>query len=478
MTTNTIKKKTVRGILWNTIEKFLVKGSSFIISIILARILSPSDYGLIGMLAVFIALSNVFIESGLSKALIQKQNCTDIDYSTAFYTNIIISLATYAILFFAAPYIAKFYDEPQLCAILRVLSINFVLGSLNVVQRAKLMSRMDFKSLAFVNFTGTAFGGIIGIVMAYAGNGVWSLVAQSIMVTFTTMIFFPIYSKWRPQRRFSRQSFNHLFKYGSKLLISGTVATLVNNLSTIAIGNIYKSSQLGFYTRASQFSEMVAFTVNDIIGTVTFPALSELQNNAERMKAVYKKSLYLTAFIIFPVMTMMAILAKPLVLLLLTDKWLPCVALLQLLCIARMFTPLSAINMNLLNAIGRSDLFMKVDLSKLPIIILSLVITIPISVKAICIGNLITTIICFFINAYYPGKLFGYGAFEQIKDYWKLFVAISLMSLTIYVICLLFVNIWAQLFVGALVGSGVYFLSCLILKAVTTSDIKSVFIIK
>ena len=478
MTANTIKQKTVRGILWNSIEKFLVKGSSFIISIILARILSPSDYGLIGMLAVFISLSNVFIESGLSKALIQKQNCTDTDYSTAFYTNIIISIVIYVILYFAAPYVAKFYHEPQLCAILRVLSVNFVLGSLNVVQRTKLMSRMDFRSLAFVNFIGTVSGGIIGIIMAYSGCGVWSLVGQSIAVTFATIIFFPIYSKWRPQMQFSRQSFNQLFKFGSKLLISGTVATVVNNISTIAIGNIYRTSQLGFYTRASQFSEMVAFTVNDVMGTVTFPALSELQNNTDRMIAVYKKSLYFTAFIIFPVMTMMALLAKPLVLLLLTEKWLPCVALMQLLCIARMFTPLSAINMNLLNAIGRSDLFMKVDLSKIPIILVSLAITIPISVKAICIGNLVTTIICFFINTYYPGKMFGYGASEQIKDYWKLFVAIILMSFVIYVVCMLIINIWIQIFVGVIVGCGVYFISCLFLKAVTIKEIKSVFNVK
>lgn len=471
MDNKNIRQRTIKAVFWNTVEKFLVKGASFIISIILARILSPTDYGLIGMLAVFIALSTIFIESGFAKALIQNQNCSDIDYSTAFYTNIVIALCIYVILFFVAPFVADFYSEPLLCELLRILSINFVVGSFNVVQRAKLMSQMDFKSLAKINFIGTLVGGTIGVFMAYTNWGVWSLVGQTIASTLTMLLLFPYYSKWKPMYTFSHDSFRKLFGFGSKLLITGTVATIVNNISTIAIGKAYKSDQLGYYTRATQFSEMIAYTINDILGTVTFPVLSELQDQKECMVALYRKSLFYTALVVFPVMILMTLLARPLVILLLTEKWLPCVLLLQVLCIARMFTPLSAINMNVLNAIGRPDLFMKVDLCKIPMILIVLAITIPISVTAIVIGSLVTTFICFFINAYYPGKLFGYGAWKQIKDYRKIFISLLMMVVIVAFTNYIFENLWYQLFIGGFIGGLVYILSCFALKIISIKEV-------
>lgn len=473
MSETSIKQRTLKGILWNAIEKFLVKGTSFAISIFLARILSPSDYGLIGMLAVFIALSNVFIESGFVKALIQKQDCTDTDYSTAFYSNLGMAVFIYIILFLAAPYVALFYNEPQLCDILRILSINFVLGSFNIVQRAKLMARMDFKSLAKINFTGTLIGGICGLILAYSGWGVWALIGQTIVATFVMLFLFPHYSQWRPKLIFSMASFQTLFGFGSKLLISGTVATIVNNIATIAIGKTYKSSQLGFYAKATNFADLIAWTVNDILGTVTFPVLSELQNDKERMIAVYRKSLLFSAMIIFPVMILMALLAKPMILALLTEKWLPAAVLLQIMCLAKMFTPLSSINLNLLNAIGRSDLFMKVDLSKIPLILLVLAITIPISVKAIVLGSLFNTFVCYFINTYYPGKLFGYGAWEQIKDWKYIFLSLLVMAIvvTLYLYCVS--NVWIQFIGGGIIGVGTYLVCCFKFKMLDWATIQS-----
>ncbi len=470
-----LKQKTVKAVIWNTVEKILVKGSSFIIGIILARLLLPSDYGLLGMLAIFIALSNVFIEGGFAKALIQKQDCTDVDYSTAFFANVSIAIVIYVILFFCAPLVANFYEEPILTRVLRVLSINFVIGSFNVVQRAKLMASMDFKSLAKINFIGVLAGGLCGIVMAYSDFGVWALVGQAIMSTSVMLFLFPFFSKWRPRLFFSRESFKRLFNFGSKLLVTGTVATIVNNITTIAIGKAYKSDQLGYYTRASQFSEIVAWTVNDIMGAVTFPVLSKLQDERKRLISVYRKSLLYTAVVIFPIMVLMAILAEPLVKILLTDKWLPCVPLLQILCLARMFTPLSAINMNVLNAIGRPDLFMKVDLSKIPLILISLAITIPIGVKAIVIGNLVTTVICFFINAYMPGKLLGYGAWEQIKDYKFIFIALFVMSAIVVLAANLLNNSWLQLMLGALIGVSIYIFIILSFRVISIEELKSLF---
>ena len=473
MSETSIKQKTMKGILWNAIEKFLVKGTSFAISIVLARILAPSDYGLIGMLAIFIALSNVFIESGFVKALIQKQDCTDTDYSTAFYSNFGMAVLIYIVLFFAAPYVAIFYNEPLLCDVLRILAINFVLGSFNIVQRAKLIARMDFKSLAKINFVGTLIGGLGGLVLAYSGFGVWALIGQTIMATFVMLFMFPYYSQWKPKFVFSTASFNTLFGFGSKLLISGTVATVVNNIATIAIGKVYKSSQLGYYAKASNFADLIAWTVNDILGTVTFPVLSELQNDKERMISVYRKSLFFSAMIIFPVMILIALLAKPMIIALLTEKWIPAVILLQIMCFAKMFTPLSAINLNLLNAIGRSDLFMKVDLSKIPLILIVLAITIPISVEAMVWGSLFNTFVCFFINTFYPGKLFGYGAWQQIKDWKYIFLSLLIMAVVVILYLQCIANVWIQFIGGGIIGCLAYITCCFKFKVIDWATIQS-----
>lgn len=461
-----IKKTLLTGVIWSSIEKIFVKGSTFIIGIILARLLSPSDYGLMGMLSIFISLSTIFIESGFAKALIQKQERTELDFSTTFLFNLGSSFIIYGIFYVIAPWIAIFYDSPQLSPLLRVLSLNIVIGSLNIVQRAKLMIAMNFKTLAKIIFLGTIIGGIIGIYMAYHNYNVWALVGQNISSTGSMAILFFYYTKWKPSFHFSSQSFNSLFRFGSKLLITGTVATIFNNITTIAIGKLYKSNELGFYTRASQFTEMIAWTINDVLGNVTFPVLSELQKQPERMIDIYKKSLFYSSLVTFPIMILLAVLAKPLVTILLTEKWLPCVPLIQILCFARMLTPLSAINMNLLNAIGRPDLFMKVDLSKIPFELIILIITIPMGVKAIVIGNLISTIICFFINTYYPQKIFGYGGIQQLKDSFKIFIALIFMSATSYISTLVFENPIAKLIIGGIVGIIIYLISCSIFKII------------
>lgn len=455
-----VRKQLTHGVLWNFIEKILMEGAQFIIGIILARLLLPSDYGLIGMLAIFVAISNVFIDGGFAKALIQKKECTDIDYSTAFVSNIVISLIIYVILFVSAPWIAVFYHEPILTDLTRVLALNFVLGSFNIVQRARLMSNVDFKSLAKIRVLSVMVGGIVGVVMAYTGFRVWSLVGQTMSATLLQIIVFPFFSKWKPSLRFSKDSFRNLFGFGSKLMVTGVYSVIINNISTIAIGRAYRSSQLGFYTRASQFSQLISFTVNDVLGNVTFPVLSHLQDDKDHMVSVYRKVLYLTAMVIFPIMILCTLLARPIILILLTEKWLPCVVLMQWLFLARMFTPLSSVNMNILNAVGRSDLFMKLDFSKAPLIILTLVITIPISVEAICIGTFVNSFICFFVNAYLPGRMFGYGAWKQIKDWRYILLSLLIMTILVYTFIYFVENMWLQLFVGGIIGIVTYIACC------------------
>ena len=461
-----VRSQLLHGVAWNFIEKVLMRGSSFVIGIILARLLSPSDFGLVGMLAIFISISNVFIEGGLAKALIQRQNCSDIDFSTAFVSNVGMSLVIYAILFVSAPWIADFYDEPILTPLTRVLALNFILGAFNIVQRAKLMAAVDFKSLAQINVISVILSGTVGIGMAYSGHGVWSLVAQSLFSTIVLMILFPIYSKWKPSFRFSSESFKLLFGFGSKLMITGVYAVILNNISAICIGRFYKSHQLGFYTRGQQFSVIISSTLFDVLGNVTFPVLSGLQNDKEHLVAVYRKSLYFTAILIFPLMILMTLISRPLVVVLLTEKWLPCVVLMQWLFLARMFTPLSAINMNILNAVGRSDLFMKLDFSKMPLILIVLAITIPISVEAITIGSFFSSFICFFINAYLPGRMFGYGAWSQIRDWKWILTSVAIMAGSVYAFLHFVSNILVQLIGGFLIGVIVYAACCLLFKVV------------
>lgn len=467
------KRRLLKGVLWNFIEKFSVKGSSFIISILLARILSPTDYGLIGMLTVFISLSTVFIEGGFIKALIQKQERTDEDFSTVFFFNLAVSIVIYCVIYVVSPYISSFYNEKALTNILRILSLNLIVGSLNIVQRAKLMIAMDFKALAKINFIATIIGGGIGISMAYTNWGVWALVGQTLTSTLAMFFLFPLYSRWKPQWMFSLSSFKTLFGFGSKLLVTGVVSTIYNNIATIAIGKSYKTSELGYYTRATQFSEMIAWTVNDIMGTVTFPILSECQKQREQMIEIYSKSLFYTALLIFPIMSLMALLATPLIIVLLTEKWLPCVILLQILCFARMMTPLSAINMNVLNAIGRPDLFMKVDFIKIPIGILSLVITIPMGVTAVVVGDLVTTFIAFFINTYYPGKILGYGAWQQIKAFSPIILATLLMSVIVLFVRIFITNYVLMLIIGSLLGGATYLFICLKWNLINLTQLKS-----
>ncbi|MCQ2771002.1 MAG: lipopolysaccharide biosynthesis protein [Clostridia bacterium] len=469
-----VRKELSHGVLWNFAEKILVEGVQFVIGIILARLLLPSDFGLVGMLAIFLAISNVIIDGGFAKALIQKKDCQDIDYSTAFVTNVIMSCAIYLILFFTAPLIAKFYHEPVLTNLTRVLALNFVLGAFNIVQRARLMAKVDFKSLAKIRVASIVVGGIVGVVMAYTGFGVWALVGQNLSNTLVQISLFPFFSKWKLSLNFSKESFKQLFGFGSKLMITGVYSVIINNISTICIGRAYNSNKLGFYTRASQFSQLIAFTVNDVLGTVTFPVLSHLQDEKEHMVAVYRKTLFFTAMIIFPIMILCTLLAKPIVLILLTEKWLPCVVLMQWLFLARMFTPLSSINMNVLNAVGRSDLFMKVDFSKAPLLILMLVITIPIGVEAICIGSFINSFICFFINAYMPGRLFGYGAWQQLKDWRYIFLSILIMSGLVLLFCYFVTNIWLQVIVGGLIGIGSYIGCCYLFGVINQEMIEMI----
>lgn len=476
MEENSLKSKATKGMFWSAIDKFAVQGGQFIIGIILARILMPTDFGLIGMLSIFIAISQSFIDSGMGSGLIQKKDRTEIDFSTVFVFNFLVSVLFYLVLYICAPFIADFYKMPQLVMITRVLSLNIVINSFAIIQRSKLTINIDFKTLTKANAIAVLIGGISAIFFAYFGWGVWALVAQAIIGALISVIVIWYLSRWKISLRFSKNSFKGLFGYGSKLLLAGIYAQTLNNIYNLAIGKAYTSSDLGFYTRAKAFAEISAGTVTSILQQVTFPILASLQGNESRMISVYSRLIKMTAFFIFPIMVLLSLLADPFVKLLLGENWVPVIVLLQWMCFARIFYPISAINMNILNAVGRSDLFLKVDLSKLPLIVIAMIITIPLGVKAIIIGQVATSVISFFINAYMPGKLFGYGALAQLKDMIPVLFATGVMSLVVFLVLFYVDNSYLKLLLGSLSGLITYGLMAKTLKIEGMEEMKLVWI--
>lgn len=459
-----LKNEAIAGMIWNGIDKIAIKGIAFIIGIILARILMPSDYGLIGMLAIFMAFSELFVSGGISQALIQKIDRNDIDYSTIFHFNLIVSLICYLILFFTAPLIAQFFNAPQLTMLTRVLTLIIIINALTLVQQTRLTIKLDFKTQAIISLFSVVIGGTMGVFLAYNGFGVWSLVAQMLSSSFVRAASLFYVNKWIPLMIFSMSSFKRLFGFSSKLLAAGFVASIVNNLYSILIGKIFSSKDLGFYTKAKEYPELLSATLSTVLQGVSFPILASLQEDRERMVSVYSRMMGMVVFFVIPVLTLFALLCEPFVRSFLTEKWLPVVPLMQWMCFARMITPISSLNMNILNAIGRSDLFFLIDIFKLPLTLAALVITIPLGLTAVVMGHFATSFICYFINAYYPGKLFGFGALRQIKEMWRIGCATVVMSAVVFISMIFLSSDLLKLLIGVPLGCGVYLWAVYLLK--------------
>ena len=453
---DSLKSKTVKGVVWSSIERFSTQGVQFLIMIIMARLLTPKDYGLIGMLAIFLAVAQSLIDSGFSQALIRKQDRTDVDNSTVFYFNIVVSSALYLILFIAAPFVADFYNQPELTSVMRVVCLGVILNSLAVVQRALLTVRIDFKTQAKASLSAAVISGCIGIVLAYCGFGVWSLVVQQLLNLSVNTLLLWIFSKWRPIAVFSWKSFHELFAFGSKMLASGLLDTLYRNIYPIVIGKLFSASSLGHYTRAQHFSEFPSSNVTGIIQRVTYPILCGIQDETERLEAVYRKFLKLSAFIIFPLMIGMSAVARPFIDIVLGAQWGFCGQLLQIICFAMMWYPIHAINLNLLQVKGRSDLFLRLEIIKKILGITVLCITAPFGLVVMCYGQIFNSIVALVINTYYTGKLINVGFIRQMKD----LLPTLLLSLTMFGAILLvngFIEVnMHRLVIGVLVGIIVY----------------------
>ncbi len=411
-----LKQKTVSGLLWSFIDNFARLGIQFIVGIILARLLSPKEFGLIGMLTIFIAISQSFIDSGFGQALIRKKDPSQADYSTVFYFNIIIGCICFSILFFCAGLISRFFNEPQLKALVQVLGLSLIINSFTIIQQTILTRRIDFKLQARISIISSIISGTIGIGMAFAGYGVWSLVIKTLTMYAITSILLWLWNRWKPNLIFSIQSFKELFSFGSKLLVSGLMNTIYYNAYYVIIGKYFSAQELGYYTRADQFSSLPSSNLTSVIQRVSYPVLSSIKEDIPKLKEAYIKLIRSTMLICFVLMLGMAATARPMVLTLIGEKWEPCIIYLQLLCFVGMFHPLHALNLNMLQVLGRSDLFLRLEIIKEMLAIPIIIIGVIWGIKAMILGMLVKTMIAYYLNSYWSGHFIGYSFLDQIKD--------------------------------------------------------------
>ncbi len=424
--------KTKIALIWSAIERILTQGIQLVITLSLARQLGPTAFGLVGMLAVFIALANVFVDSGFTSALIRKTDRSDNDLVTAFYYNIAMSLLCFFVLYISAPAIAEFYQQTELEILLRVLGVTVFINAFTLIPRVKLNVVMDFKTQAKISIISVFISGSIAILLAVSGYGVWSLVSQTVLNAFCNTLLFNIFAPWLPRGNINKKSFNYLFGFGSKLLLSGLLDVIYNNLYQIIIGKKFSPTVVGQFTQANQLASLPAMTLTGIIQRVTFPLFSQLQDNTEKMEDSYRLALKTSAMVIFPLIVGIGMIAEPLLINLLGEQWQAAALLLSVLCVGYMLYPIHAINLNLLQVTGRSELFLKVEVFKKVIGVSILLISIPYGVIVMCIGLSATSYLALLLNTYYTAKLTRISQWQQCKDLFPIWLAVIISAVLGY----------------------------------------------
>ena len=451
-----IQQQTLSSVKWSAIEKYSVQIVQFLLGMVMARLLTPADYGTIGMIGIFFAISNTFIDSGLNSALIRKLNRTDVDFATMFWFNLAVSIACYIVLFIISPWVGEFFKIPALKNILRIQSVTLIINALATVQSTRLVINLNFRAIAKINLLSSIVSGLAGVSFAFSGFGVYAIVYQTVLYSVFNTLALNIYNRWIPKRVFSTKSFKEMFGFGSKLLVSGLINTVYSNLTPLVIGKFYKPFDLGFYDRGTKIASLPVSNINGVLSKVTYPIMSQLQNDDEHLIRVYRKYIITTSMCIFFCCTLIAALGKPLVILVYSSKWSPCVIFLQIFAFAIMFDHINSINLNLLEVKGRSDLFLKLEIIKKTISTLILFASIPFGVLAICISKIIYTQIAVFINTYYTGKLFGLGYVEQIRDFSKYFLLSVLTCIPTFALCELVPWWYITIPVGIIFSCGSY----------------------
>lgn len=417
-----LRNKTVNGLKWSALERILSQGAQLVLMLILARMLGPKAFGLIGMLAIFISIGQVFIDSGFSSALIRKTDRSNIDYSTAFYFNILVALCFYVFLFIAAPFISDFYQQPELALLTKIIGLSLIINGFTLVPRTILTVSMNFKAQAKASISAVIIGGGIALTLAKYGYGVWALVAQNLSMALCNAVFLNILARWTPLLNFNKDSFNYLFGFGGKLLASGLLDTAYNNLYQIVIGKKFDVTNVGQYTQANQISSIPAMTMTNVIQRVTYPMFSHMQDDHKKMQEYYLLTIKVAALFIFPFMAGIAIVSKPLIHIFLGPQWEGTSSLIMVLAFAYMLYPIHAINLNILQVKGRSDLFLKLEIIKKILGVVIIAITMHISILYMCVGLLFHSYISLVLNTYYTEKLTGLKIKTQIKEIFPIWI--------------------------------------------------------
>lgn len=463
--------RVISGFFWRFMERVGAQLVSFIVSIVLARILDPSAYGTVALITVFTTIMQVFVDSGLGNALIQKKDADDIDFSTVFYTNIVFCLLLYALMWFVSPAIANFYNQPDLVPYIRVLSLTIVVSGVKNIQQAYVSRNMLFKKFFFSALAGTVGAAVVGILIALNGGGVWAIIAQQLFnLTVDTCVLW-ITVKWRPLKAFSFQRLKGLFSYGWKLLVSSLLETGYTNLRSLLIGKVYSRDDLAFYNQGDKFPNLIVQNINTSIDSVLLPAMSNEQDDKTRVRNMTRRAIKTSTYLMAPLMIGMAACATELVSLILTDKWLPCVPYLQILCISYMLWPLHSANLNAIKALGRSDMFLKLEIIKKIIGLALLAISIPISVLAITWSLLISGILSVIVNAWPNRKLLGYSVEQQVTDILPNIIMAAIMGAAIVAIGHTSMPLLLKLVVQVVVGAIIYIAESRIAKNETFSYI-------
>lgn len=457
MAADNFKSKARSGFYWSAASNIANKGLQFIFSIILARLLLPNDYGIIGILTIFITIIQLFVDSGFSNAIITKQERTQTDLSTAFYFNVFVGIIGYAILFFTSPYIADFYDMPILSPILKVIGMGVIINSLNIVQVAHYAIQLNFKTPAIISISCQIVTGIVGIALAYRGFGVWSLVFQQVTGGVMNLVLNWFCVKWRPSLVFSFSSVKMLWNYGSRVLGSALISTTYDNIQPLIIGKCFSASELGLFTRAQGFATLPSSNLSGILAKVTFPLLSKINNDLERLATVYRRLLRVAAFIVFPAMIGLAVLSAPLVQFLLPERWYGCIPLLQIICFSLMWQPISLVNLSLLNAAKRPDVVLKLELIKKPLGLLLLFSSIPFGIIVMCYANLFVCVFAVIVNTVMTSQTLKVSFWQQVKDLVPILLYALLMGVVVYVATFWLSSNLLRLIIGTVAGVLIYY---------------------
>ena len=454
----------LKGFIWRFAERCGAQLVSFLVSVLLARILVPKDYGTIALVTIFTAILQVFVDSGLSTALVQKKDADDLDFSSVFYFNFAVCLILYAGMYIAAPYIAAFYNDPSLTSVIRVISLTIIVSGVKGIQQAYVSRNMLFKRFFFSTIGGTIFSAFLGISLAYAGFGVWALVAQQLSNTAIDTIILWLTVRWRPQRIFSWYRLKNLLSFGWKLLVSSLLDTCYNNLRNLIIGKMYSASDLAFYNQGDKFPKVIVTNINTSIDSVLLPTMSNSQDNKERVKQMTRRAIKTSTYVMAPLMLGLAFCAEPIVKIVLTDKWLPCVPFLRIFCITYMFWPVHTANLNAINAMGRSDWFLKLEIIKKIVGMAILLSTMWFGVMAMAYSMLLSSLLSQIINSWPNRNLLGYGYMEQVRDFAPGILLSAGMGICIYFIGLLQLPTIATLLIQFIAGAAIYIVISAVLK--------------